>query len=118
MFERKGIFQGPAASVAEDRLFEVALEAGAGDVLQSGDVFEVHCTPEVYQDVASALEAAGIATTAAEISRIASNTVELDAENARMVLKLMDALEDNDDVQNVTSNFNISESLMAEIANA
>ncbi|MDX1969018.1 MAG: YebC/PmpR family DNA-binding transcriptional regulator [Planctomycetaceae bacterium] len=118
MFERKGIFQVPAASVAEDRLFEVALEAGAGDVLQSGDVFEVHCTPEVYQDVASALEAAGIATTAAEISRIASNTVELDAENARMVLKLMDALEDNDDVQNVTSNFNISESLMAEIANA
>ncbi|OYW24387.1 MAG: YebC/PmpR family DNA-binding transcriptional regulator [Planctomycetales bacterium 12-60-4] len=118
MFERKGIFQVSATDVSEERLFEVALEAGAGDVVQVGDFFEVHCAPEVYQEVSSALETAGIATASAEISRIAANTVELEADNARTVLKLMDALEDNDDVQNVTSNFNISEALMAELAGA
>ncbi len=116
MFERKGVFQIPIAAVAEDRLFEVVLEAGAGDVLTVGESYEVHCTPDVYQEVSSALETAGIATTSAEITRVAANTVELDAENARSVLKLMDALEDNDDVQNVTANFSISEALMAELA--
>lgn len=116
MFERKGVFQIPTAAVAEDRLFEVVLEAGAGDVLTLGEHYEVHCTPDVYQEVSSALETAGIATTSAEIMRVAANTVELDAENARSVLKLMDALEDNDDVQNVTANFSISEALMAELA--
>lgn len=118
MFERKGVLNVPAESITEDRLLELVLEAGADDVLQTGDNFEVRCAPEVYQEVAAALEQAGIATTSSEITRIAANTVELDAENARTVLKLLDALEDNDDVQNVTSNFNISEELMAELANA
>jgi YebC/PmpR family DNA-binding regulatory protein len=115
MFERKGIFQISTTTVAEERLFEVALEAGAGDVVAAGEYFEVTCTPDVFQEVSSALEAAQIATVSAEISRIAANTVELDAENGRSVLKLMEALEDNDDVQNVTSNFSIPDSLMAEL---
>lgn len=117
MFERKGILQVPAGASTEDRLFEVAIEAGASDVLTSSDGFEIQCSPDVFQDVSAAVEAAGITTTVAEIQRVAANTVELDSENARSVLKLMELLEDNDDVQNVTSNFNISEELMNEIAN-
>ncbi len=118
MFERKGVFQVPAASSSEDQLFEVALEAGAEDVLQSGENFEIRCPPDAFQEVSAALEQAGITTTSGEILRIAANTVDLDAENARKVLKMMDALEDHDDVQNVTSNFNIPDSLMAELAEA
>lgn len=116
MFERMGLFQVSSANVSEDRLVEIALEAGASDVKEASDLFEVQCTPDVYQTVASALEAAGIPTESAEITRIASNTVELDGDTARTVLKLMEALEDHDDVQNVTANFNISDELMAEIA--
>jgi YebC/PmpR family DNA-binding regulatory protein len=116
MFERLGLFQVPAASVSEDRLLEVALEAGAADVKSAGDVFEVHCAPDAYQAVSAALEAAGIPTDSAEITRIAANTVDLEGDTARTVLKLMEALEDHDDVQNVTANFNLSEELMAELA--
>lgn len=116
MFERVGLFQVSSANVSEDRLFEIVLEAGASDVKESGGVFEVQCTPDVFQAVASALEAAGIATESAELTRIASNNIDLEGETARTVLKLMDALEDHDDVQNVTANFNISDELMTEIA--
>jgi YebC/PmpR family DNA-binding regulatory protein len=116
MFERTGLFQVSAAKVSEDRLMEIALEAGASDVKEAGDLFEVQCTPDVYQAVSSALEAAGIPTESAEITRIAANTVDLDGDTARTVLKLMEALEDHDDVQNVTANFNISDELMTEIA--
>lgn len=115
MFERKGIFQIPAEATTEDRLFEVALEAGAGDIMNQGEFFEVHCTPDVFQEVSQALETQGIATTSAEISRVAANMVDVDLETARTVLKLLEALEDNDDVQSVTSNVNIPEELIAEM---
>lgn len=116
MFERKGLFLIPADGVTEDQLMEVALEAGASDVVQQGDHFEVTCSPDLFQDVSAALTAASITSTSAEIQRIAANTVELDADQARTVLKLMDALEDNDDVQSVTSNISIPDALMAELA--
>lgn len=116
MFERLGLFQVSAANVTEDRLLDVALEAGASDVKATDGFFEVQCTPDVYQSVSSALEAAGIATESAEITRIAANTVDLDGDTARTVLKLMEALEDHDDVQNVTANFSISDELMTELA--
>lgn len=115
MFERKGLFLVPAANVDEDRLFEVALEAGADDVRPSGDQFQVTCAPENFQAVADALETAHIPTDVAEISRMPSNTVDLDAETSRKVLKLMEALEDHDDVQSVTSNFNIPDEVLAEV---
>ena len=115
MFERKGVFQIPASAVAEDRLFEVALDAGATDVQQVGDMFEVTCTPDSFQAVTSALEEAKIPTESAEVMRVAANTVELDADAARAVLKLMEILEDHDDVQSATANFNISDAVMAEL---
>ena len=116
MFERKGLFLIPAKHVDEDRLFEVALEAGADDVNQTGDMFEVLCTPELFGQVSEALEAAKIPTDLAEISRIPSNTVELDAGSGRKVLRLMDALEDHDDIQSVTANFSIPDEIMEEVA--
>lgn len=116
LFERKGVFLISSKHCTEDRLFEIALDAGASDVKTTADGFEVQCDPDAFQAVTAALEVAGIPTESAELQRIATNTVELDADAARSVLKLMDALEDHDDIQNVYSNFNISESVMAELA--
>lgn len=115
MFERKGILQIPAKSVTEDRLFEIVLDAGATDVEQVGDHFEVSCPPDAFQEVTTAIEKAGIPTESAEVLRVAANTIDLDASAARDVLKLMEILEDHDDVQGVTANFNIPESVMAEL---
>lgn len=116
MFERRGIFQISKKTVDEDKLFEVVLEAGATDVIPEGDFFEVHCPPDAYQAVTSALEDAKIATESAEFRRVPANTVELDGDTARTMLKLLDALDEHDDVQSVTANFSMSESLMAELA--
>lgn len=115
MFERQGIIQIPVKAVPEERLFEVALEAGASDVRQEGEMFEVVCTPDAFQEVSSAIESAKIPTESAEVLRVASNTVDLDTDAARAVLKLMEALEDHDDVQSVTANFNIPDAVMAEL---
>ena len=115
MFERKGIIQVSAKSVDEERLFEVALEAGAADVVQVAEMFEVVTTPDQFQEVMTALEAAKIANESAEVMRIAANTVDLDLDAARPVLKLMGTLEDHYDVQSVTANFNIPDSVMAEL---
>ena len=115
LFERKGIIQIPTKAVTEERLFEIALEAGASDVQQVGEMFEVSSTPDLFQEVMSAIEAAKLPMETAEVMRIATNTVELDLENARAVLKLMEILEDHDDVQSVTANFNIPDSVMAQL---
>jgi YebC/PmpR family DNA-binding regulatory protein len=116
MFERKALFTIPAKHVDEDRLFEVALEAGAEDVKLSGELYEVISAVETFQQVSDALEEAKIPTDTAELSRIPSTTVELDAAAGRKILKLLDALEDQDDVQSVTANFNIPDEVMADVA--
>jgi len=116
MFQRKGLFLIPAEHTDEETLFEIALESGADDVKRSGDLFEVTCSPEEFQAVSESLEGQQIPTDVAEISRIASSTVDLDAAAARKVLALMDALEDQDDIQNVTANFNIPDEIMQEVA--
>lgn len=117
MFERKGLFLVPVSAVSEERLFEVALEAGASDVAVAGEFFEVTCTPDVFQQVLAALEAEKIPLESAEVTRIAANKVEVeDLETARSVLKLLELLDDNDDVQSVMANFNIADSLAAQLA--
>lgn len=118
MFERKGLFVVPAQGVTEDRLMEAALEAGADDVKAAGDNYEVTCDPDLYGAVGEALEQAGIALTGKEITRIPNNTVELSADDARKVIRLLEALDDHDDVQNVSANFNVSEQALAQIAAA
>ena len=115
MFERKGLFLVSADARDEDELMEIALEAGADDVRREGGSFEITCDPAVYADVADALKTAEIEPSVSEITNLPTNTVDLDAGDGRKVLKLMEALDDHDDVQNVSSNFNIPDETMAEI---
>lgn len=113
MFDRKGLLEIPADQIDEDALMELALEAGADDVRRSGNNFEVICDPDVFSTVSDAIETAGLKVEVRQLTRIPKDTVDLDVESARVVLKLMDALDDHDDVQNVAANFNISDDAMA-----
>jgi YebC/PmpR family DNA-binding regulatory protein len=115
MFDRKGLFVIDAQTIGEEKLMELAMEAGAEDVIQSDQQFEVTCDPDVFSDVCDTFEAAEVKCLSQQVTRIPQNTVDLDLESARQVLKLMDELDDHDDVQNVSANFNISDEIMAEI---
>jgi len=115
MFDRKGLFIISAEKVGEERLLEIAMEAGGEDVRRSGSNFEVLCDPGDFQALAAALEAAGIQPESSQITRIPSSTVDLDAETGRKVLRLLEELDDHDDVQSVSANFNIPDEVMAEI---
>ena len=116
MFEKKGLFLVPASAIDEDKLMEMALEAGADDVKRVEDKFEITCDPAIYRDVAKALADGGIEPEASDITRIAKNTVDIsEPETARKVLKLIERLDDHDDVQNVSANFYIPDELMKAI---
>jgi YebC/PmpR family DNA-binding regulatory protein len=115
MFDRKGLIEIPANQTDEDSLMELALEAGAEDVRHSGANFEIVCDPDAFTSVSDAVDAAGLKPEVRKITRIPKDTVNLDAGSARAVLKLMDALDDHDDVQNVAANFNIPDEAMAAI---
>lgn len=115
LFERKGVVLVAEDQVNEESLMELAIEAGAEDVKKTSDGFEVVCEPDAFGDLLSALESASIETIASQISRIPTTTVDLDADSGRKVLKLVGLLDDNEDVQTVSSNFNISDEAMAEI---
>lgn len=115
MFERKGLFLFPAESTDEEKLMEVAMEGGAEDVSQEGSQFQVTCAADDYSDVATALEDAQLAPQSREVCRVPTNTVDLDKDGAVAVLKLMETLDDHDDVQSVSANFNIPDDVMAEL---
>ena len=116
LFERKGLVRLPQAACDEDRLMEVALEAGAEDVKLSGDRWEVTCEPSAMAAVADALGRAGLAAESSEIVRIPTNTVDVDdVDTARQVLNLMERLDDHDDVQSVSANFSIPDEAMAQL---
>src|SRR5262249_20340522 len=115
MFERKGLFLVPAERLDEDELLEFSLEAGADDVKRVDDKFEITCDSGVYGQAAAALEAREVKPDVSEITRIPTSSVDLDAETARKVLKLMEKLDDHDDVQHVSANFNIPQEALAEI---
>ena len=113
LFSYKGIVVVDAQSVAEDRLMELALEAGADDLQQIEGFFELTCDPKVLDDVRKAVEAAGIAIDNAETTYLASTSVDLDVETGKKMLKLRDILDENEDVQNVHANDNIPEEALA-----
>lgn len=115
IFETKGILHVPTAAVDEDRLMEIALESGAEDVLQEDTVFEVRTGPDEFEAVRAALATAGIEVSSAEVTRVPSNSVELTDEDAPKVLKLLDALQDHDDVQQVHSNFDVSDEVLEKL---
>lgn len=115
MFERKGLLIISADATDEESLMELALEAGADDVKHEGDSFEVTCPVDSYNDVTSAVEAAGLATESSEITYLPNDYVDVPREDAAKILKLMERLDDHDDVQKVSANFSIDESVMAEL---
>ena len=115
MFEPKGTFVIEATKTDEDALMEIALEAGADDVLTEGEFFEITCDPSAFGAVKQALAEKEIETVSGEVAMVAANTVELDAEKARKAMALMEALEDQDDVQKVYSNFDIPDELLEEL---
>jgi YebC/PmpR family DNA-binding regulatory protein len=118
MFDRKGLLSIPDDQIEEEALMELALEAGADDVRHEGSTFEVTCDPNIYSNVCDAVDKAELKTEVRQITRIPKDTIELDATTARSVLKLMDALDDHDDVQNVAANFSIPDEAMAAIESA
>ena len=103
--------------VDPEALFELALEAGADDVIDEdgSDTIEIHTTPETFEEVRQALESAGVAMLSAAIDKIPSNTVSLEGKAAEQMLRLMDMLEDCDDIQKIYSNFDIDDALMEEL---
>lgn len=116
LFERKGLITVAESACDEERLFELAIEAGADDVKHDRNQFEITCTPEAYSDVLDALEQAGIEPEVKQVTRIPSSTVELDVDTGRKVLKFLELLDDHDDVQGVSANFSLSDEAMAEIS--
>ena len=114
-FHRRGVIHVTGGD--EDSVMMTALEAGADDVAADEDGFRVLCESNAVYDVRDALEAAGLTVESAESTMVADVTVEVsDADDARKILRIMDALEDNDDVQDVYSNFDISEALMEAVS--
>ncbi len=114
-FEKKGLFLVPGGKIDEDSLMEIALEAGADDVRASGDKFEITCPVSEFRAVSEALTAKGIELEVSELTLIPKETVDLDVEAAQKVLRLMERLDDHDDVQNVSANFNIPDEVMAQL---
>jgi YebC/PmpR family DNA-binding regulatory protein len=112
-FIKQGIITIKSDSVSEDQLLEQALDVGAEDVRNQGEVFEVITTPTAYLKVKEALTAANIPIEAGEITNLPNNTIPIEGEAAVRVVKLIDALEDNDDVQSVSHNAELPESVNA-----
>jgi YebC/PmpR family DNA-binding regulatory protein len=117
LFERKGVLIVPADSVDEDELLLAAADAGAEDVLREESSFEVTCAPEDLVSVRQALEQAGIQIESGEITMLPKTTVRIEDEAAaRKLIRLMEALEENDDIQDVYANFDIPEGVLEAVA--
>lgn len=115
LFERKGVFGVESSATDEDTLMGIALDAGADDLKHVGAMFEVTCDPSVFNQVQEALKKNNITPANAEITQLAKAPLEVDVELGRKVVRLVEALNDHDDVQNVYSNVNISEEMVAEV---
>jgi YebC/PmpR family DNA-binding regulatory protein len=113
LFERKGQIAVEAAGTDEDTLLEIALDAGAEDVKHDGSLFVITTDPTAFSAVQSALKGKSVAVANAEISQVPKAGVDVDEETGRKVARLMEALDDHDDVQNVYSNANLTEAMMA-----
>jgi len=116
-FDRRGVVVVAGEGVDEEELFLAAADAGADDIEQDGDVFQVTSAPESLAAVRAAIEAAGFAVDSAELQLVPKTTVAIDDEaKARQVVRLIEALEENDDVQDVYANFDIPERVLEAVA--
>ena len=114
-FSRRGVLLVPG-NLEEDAVMTAALEAGADDIERDGDSWRILTDPSVVYDVKDALEAVGIEVQSAESTMVSSTTIEVtDLDDAKQILRIMDMLEDNDDVQDVYANFDIDDALMQEL---
>jgi len=116
MFDKKGLFSFEKGKADEERLMEVALDAGAQDINDEGSAIEVLTDPKDFEQVKEAIDKAGLAYTLAKITMVPKNTVKLGEKEAEQTLKLIETLEDLDDVQNVHANFDIPDEILEKIS--
>lgn len=116
LFSTKGLISVAKTKTTEEKLMEVALEAGADDIQGEGDTFEVTCDPANFEKVKEAIKAAGIEADSAEITKIPSSTIRVVGDDAKTLLSLMEALEEHEDVQAVHANFDIPDDEMEKAA--
>lgn len=116
MFDKMGLITVEKASVEEERLMDLVLEAGAEDVRDEGEIFEVVTRPEDFEKVKDKLDKEKIPIANAQITMVPKNTVDIDERHAEQILKLTEELEDHDDVQGVSANFNIPDELMQKVS--
>jgi YebC/PmpR family DNA-binding regulatory protein len=114
MFQPRGYIALAADRISEDDLMSLALDAGADDIQNSGDSWDVYTAPAAYEAVLAAIKNAGLEPSEAQIGKFAETSVTLEGAKAQQMLKLIDALEDQDDVQNVWSNFDLSDKELEE----
>jgi YebC/PmpR family DNA-binding regulatory protein len=117
MFSKKGLITVGTAEVDEEQLLEIALNAGADDLDNTGEVYEITCDPDAYEKLKETLKEKEIPTQVAEISMVPQNTVPVNEEGvAKKIISLMEAFEDHDDVQNTYANFDIPDGVMARLS--
>jgi YebC/PmpR family DNA-binding regulatory protein len=116
MFHMKGRIAFEKSKVDEDAVFELALDAGADDVITEESELVVITPPEAFESVKSAIQGAGLGYETAEITMIPQNSIKIEGKEAEHMIRLMEALEDSDDVQNVYSNFDVPEEVMMSLA--
>jgi YebC/PmpR family DNA-binding regulatory protein len=116
LFERRGVFTVPSKGIDEDTLTGIALDAGADDMMQHDDHFQILCDPASFNKVQEALTANSITPSSAEITQLPKTEIETDVEMARRVMRLLEALDDHDDVQMVYSNLAMTKELMDELS--
>jgi YebC/PmpR family DNA-binding regulatory protein len=117
MFSKKGLITVNTAETDEDQLLEIALNAGADDMQNTGEVYEITCDPAAYEKLKETLKEKEIPTQVAEISMVPQNTVPVnDPVAAKKIISLMEGFEDNDDVQNTYANFDIPDEVLSEVA--
>ncbi|MFZ0286801.1 MAG: YebC/PmpR family DNA-binding transcriptional regulator [Terriglobales bacterium] len=116
MFHKKGDIVVPKTAAKEDDLMTIVLDAGAEDLKDEGENWEVLCEPSVYEAVLEAVKKAGIEPTSSSVTMVPQNYIKLEGQAAGTMIRLLEALEDSDDVQNVHANFDIDQKLLEEVA--
>src|SRR5262249_1788939 len=114
LFERKGLVSVDATTTDEDSLMAIVLDAGADDLKRAGSAFEITCDPAAFNAVKAAVEKANVPILHAEIAQLAKAPMDVDVETGQKVMRLMEALDDHDDVQHVHTAAQITEAMVAE----
>jgi len=118
MFRKRGSISVPKTAASEDQLMGIVLDAGAEDLRDDGEQWEVVCLPEAFDAVIEALKKANLEVTNSEVTMLPQNYIKLEGKEAHSMVRLIEALEDHEDVQHVYSNFDIDEKVLEQVSNA